>query len=111
MLVSTDCLWLLSGLSGEKLFEIEEKVKAQLAQPLRYLIDHDVGMIKDLGWNTRNFASVVAANLWGKDEDGKSFEFQQVNIDYLLEVSHQESSLVLETLLISAKTALMTCFL
>jgi hypothetical protein len=61
-------LYPLKGLNGQALGEIEEKLRS-IPSALRYVKDHDITHIADLGWHSGSFATTVAANLFGQDED------------------------------------------
>jgi hypothetical protein len=72
-------LVLLKELEGECLVEIEQKYREHKVA-LRYLIDHPVCHSLEQGWSTNTIGAVVAAQLFGRDEEN-SFGFQQADID------------------------------
>jgi hypothetical protein len=79
-------MMLLKVLDGQALEQIEDKVRAAPAT-LRYLTDHHIAHMTDVVGNTSgSVGTIIAANLYGKDE-GNSFGFAR-------ECSTELSSLV-----------------
>jgi hypothetical protein len=64
----TGPLWLLKGLIGEAVGEIEEKVRS-IPKSLRYVRDSGLVSIQDHGHTSSVMTTVIAANVYGKDED------------------------------------------
>jgi hypothetical protein len=80
-------LWLLSGLDGEALPEIEAKVAQSLGPALRYMVEHEVTIFSAMGWSTKTFGASVLANIWGKQEEAESssgYELTQTDVNDLL---------------------------
>jgi hypothetical protein len=67
-LVVYGLLGFLSVLDGEALPQIEEKLRA-IPSALRCVKDSKMTLLADFGLTASIFATIVAANLWGKDED------------------------------------------
>ena len=61
-------LWTLIILSGEKMQEIEGKVREQ-RNAIRYMIDNNIIFAHAHGIESSTFSCVLAANLFGKDEE------------------------------------------
>jgi len=70
---------LFKVLDGEALPQIEEKLRA-VPSLLRNLIDANITFMVGAGCTTGAFGTIVAANLFGKDEDN-AFDFAQKDID------------------------------
>lgn len=79
------CLFFLMVLDGEHRPAIEDKIRPKLQSALRFCVAHPgIRHLADFGITASMFATVVAANLYGKDE-GNTFGFGQSDIDgYLL---------------------------
>jgi hypothetical protein len=61
-------LWLLKAVAGEALGQIEDKVRA-IPSALRYMKDSQIMLMEDFGLSAGVFGTIVAANVYGKDED------------------------------------------
>ena len=72
-------LELMKELEGEALGEIEDKFRAAKSA-LRFIIDHEVCHSAHQGRTTGAVGTILAAQLYGKDEDN-SFGFKQADID------------------------------
>ena len=67
-------LWFLKSVGGEALGEIESKVRADARSALRYVTDSKIANFTDFGQTSSVFGTIVAANLYGRDEEN-SFGF------------------------------------
>lgn len=72
-------LVLLKELHGECLAEIEEKYREHRVA-LRYMIDHPVCHCIEQGWSTNSLGTIIAAQLFGRDEEN-AFGFKQEDVD------------------------------
>ena len=61
-------LWILKTLTGEALDQVEDKVRA-IPSALRYVKDSQLGHCTHFGTTCGVYGTIVAANLYGKDED------------------------------------------
>ena len=55
-------------LDGEALPQVEEKLR-WIPSALRYVKDSKMALLADFGLTSSIYATIVAANVWGKDED------------------------------------------
>lgn len=79
-------LWLLCGVNGEALPEIEARIKNTLGHTLRYMIEHEVKIFSAIGWTTKTFGTQLLAQIWGKEESdaGGQFDLTQADVTELL---------------------------
>jgi hypothetical protein len=68
-------LILLPILDGPALPQIEDKLRT-IPHVLHHVKESNINWSTDLGFTSGAYASITAANLWGKDEDGP-FEFSR----------------------------------
>jgi hypothetical protein len=73
VIIVNGVLWLLRVLDGEALGEIEDKLR-MIPSAFRYLKDAKIFQVQDFGLSCGPFASAIAVNLYGKDEEN-SFGF------------------------------------
>ena len=80
---------MLTALSGEALDQIEDKVRA-IPSALHYCKDHpNICNTAEFGQTSGTYASTIAANLYGRDEDNtfgfaRECAFSSYNLIYLL---------------------------
>ena len=67
-LTGTMPVWILKTLTGEALDQIEDKVRA-IPSALRYVKDSQLGFSQGFGITASVIGTIVAANVYGKDED------------------------------------------
>ena len=70
VLVVMGILHSLLGLDGQALPQIEDKLRA-IPSALRYVRSSKLAYFTEMGMSASTFATIVAANLWGKDEDNE----------------------------------------
>jgi hypothetical protein len=68
VVLAPGALHFLAVLDGEALPQIEDKLRG-IPFVLRYVKDSTITFLSDFGMTAGAFATIVAANLWGKDED------------------------------------------
>ena len=68
-------LILLPILDGPALPQIEDKLRT-IPHVLHHVKESNINWSTDMGFTSGAYASITAANLWGKDEDGP-FEFSR----------------------------------
>ena len=73
----------LQMLNGSALAQVYDKLRAA-SDALHYLHDSEISFIRDFGMTASTMATIVAANLYGKEEDNSSFGFSQPDIDGFL---------------------------
>ena len=67
---------------GECVDQIQEKLH-KAAPALRCTIDRNITSIASWNWSTGVFGGLVAANHFGREEDGGAFVFAQKDLDGL----------------------------
>ena len=77
-------LMLLMVMDGRSLPAIEDQIRG-IPSALRYVKESKITNCSDLGMSCSVFGTIVAANLWGKDEDN-SFGFVQRDVDGFLQL-------------------------
>jgi hypothetical protein len=82
-------LWLLEVLlsSPEAAQQIVSKLRGAGSDAFRYLLDHPLSMLGDLGYETGSQATRIAALVWGRDEDGGGLVFKQQDIDTIVKAA------------------------
>ena len=67
---------------------IVDKLRSAGVDSFRYLLDHPLVLWADVGAETGNQATSIAALVWGRDDDGAQagLRFQQQDIDKIVEV-------------------------
>ena len=76
----------LRALDGEATPQIEELARKALPSALRCVKDSEIAYFTEFGLTAATFAAIVAAYLWGKDEDNP-FGFKQGDIDGFIVLS------------------------
>jgi hypothetical protein len=65
---------------------VTSKLRGAGADSFRYLMDHPLTMAADLGVETGATAVTIAAQVWGRDDDGGGLIFKQVDIDKIVQM-------------------------
>lgn len=77
--VVTFMVWCMVNLDGEALGQIETKLRA-IPSALHYIVENSVSHMANFGVSGSTLANILAANLWGRDEEA-TFGFAQKDID------------------------------
>ena len=82
-MVSWSALWLLLMLDGSAVSQIDAKLRP-LASTLRFLADSQIDFLVESGLTSGVFGTLIAANLFGKDEEENSFGLTQRDISHII---------------------------
>jgi hypothetical protein len=82
-------LMLLMVMDGRSLSAIEDQIRG-IPSALRYVKESKITNCSDLGMSCSVFGTIVAANLWGKDEDN-SFGFVQRDVAGFLQLDIEQT--------------------
>ncbi len=83
LLVCWTALWTLLMLDGSALCQIDAKLRT-LASTLRFLADSEIDFIAESGLTSGVFGTLIAANVFGKDEEENSFGLTQRDITHII---------------------------
>ena len=87
--VQWGALWFLEELlaSPRAADAIIARLRSAGVDAFRYILDHPLVMMGDLGYETGPQSTKIAAIVWGRDDDGGGIAFKQTDIDKLVFVA------------------------
>jgi hypothetical protein len=82
-------------LSSPQAKPIADRLRRSGVESVRYLLDHPLVQLGDMGFDTGPTATRIAALVWGRDDDAGGLRFNQEDIDKVVRVTgHRNPALV-----------------
>ena len=87
-------LWFLEVLleSRHAAQPVIAKLRSAGVDAFRYMLDHPLIMMADMGYETGSIATRIAAIVWGRDDDGGGLAFKQKDVDKIIQVMDPRGS-------------------
>ena len=71
---------------------IISRLRSAGVDAFRFVLDHPLALLGEIGMETGMHATNIAAAVWGKDEDGGGFSFGQRDVDKVIQVADHHGS-------------------